>query len=326
MQKSFRAPELSATSRIVPIWIMADLLGLSPTASDDVLHAPALLGGERTRLLDLDDVADLAVVHAVVREEASRALLEAAVAGMLDEARHLDDHRLLHLVGDDGADLPRAARGGLRGRRCLRVGGGAHLLFPLLDGLRVLHELRRARRGLQARAVPPHLADLHRVLELAGRLLEADREHGLRPLLLLRHPLLGRPLRHLLVRRRLLRHQRTASRNARETKRVLIPILSAASWNASRAVFSSTPSISKSTRAGFTTATQPSGAPFPLPMRVSAGFLVIGLSGKTRIQSFPPPFTWRRIATRPASIWRAVSQPGASATIPDSPDESSDTR
>ena len=42
----------------------------------------------------------------------------------------------------------------------------------------------------------------------------------------------------------------------------------------------STPAISKSIRPGFTTATQPSGAPLPLPMRVSAGFLVNGLSGK----------------------------------------------
>src|SRR5438477_7086314 len=109
---------------------MADLLGLSPAARDDVLDAPALLGGERTRLLDLDDVADLAVVHAVVREEARRPLLEAAVARVLDEARHLDDDGLLHLVRDDGAELPRPARRDLLGRRGLSGGlGGAHDFF-----------------------------------------------------------------------------------------------------------------------------------------------------------------------------------------------------
>ena len=37
-----------------------------------------------------------------------------------------------------------------------------------------------------------------------------------------------------------------------------------------------------------TTATHPSGEPLPFPMRVSAGFLVIGLSGNTRIQTLPP--------------------------------------
>ena len=36
---------------------------------------------------------------------------------------------------------------------------------------------------------------------------------------------------------------------------------------------------------GLMTATQPSGAPLPLPMRVSAGFLQTGLSGKILIQT-----------------------------------------
>lgn len=40
------------------------------------------------------------------------------------------------------------------------------------------------------------------------------------------------------------------------------------------------PVISNITRPGLTTATQYSGEPLPLPIRVSAGFAVIGLSGK----------------------------------------------
>src|SRR5579883_70225 len=48
-------------------------------------------------------------------------------------------------------------------------------------------------------------------------------------------------------------------------------------------------------------------------MRVSAGCLVIALSGNTRTQSFPPFFMWRPMATREASIWRAVTHFGSSA-------------
>ena len=64
------------------------------------------------------------------------------------------------------------------------------------------------------------------------------------------------------------------------------------------------------------TATHSSGAPLPLPMRVSCGFLVIGLSGKTRIQILPPRLMKRVIATRAASICRAVIQHGSSAFNP----------
>src|SRR5438093_13739912 len=40
-------------------------------------------------------------------------------------------------------------------------------------------------------------------------------------------------------------------------------------------------------RPGLTTATHSSGLPLPLPIRVSAGFFVTGLSGNTRIQTLP---------------------------------------
>src|SRR5215218_7840832 len=88
---------------------------------------------------------------------------------------------------------------------------------------------------------------------------------------------------------------------------------------ASRASASSTPASSNITRPGLTTATQPSGLPLPEPMRVSAGFLVKGLSGKTFIQTFPPRLILRVIAIRAASIWRLVSQPASSALRPYSP-------
>src|ERR671922_157535 len=88
---------------------------------------------------------------------------------------------------------------------------------------------------------------------------------------------------------------------------------------ASRASGSGTPESSNITRPGLTTATQPSGLPLPEPMRVSAGFLVKGLSGKTLIHTFPPRLILRVIAMRAASIGRLVSQPGSSALMPYSP-------
>src|SRR5688500_7460142 len=82
-------------------------------------------------------------------------------------------------------------------------------------------------------------------------------------------------------------HQRTCLR----TNAVGTESLAAASLNASRAVASGTPSISNSTLPGVTLATQYSTLPLPLPMRTSSGFCVIGTSGNTRIQIWPPRFT-----------------------------------
>src|SRR5450631_2819817 len=79
------------------------------------------------------------------------------------------------------------------------------------------------------------------------------------------------------------------------------------------------PAISKRIRPGLTTATQWSGAPLPEPIRVSAGFLVAGLSGKMRIQILPPRLTERVIARRAASIWRLVIQAGSVVARPNSP-------
>ena len=79
---------------------------------------------------------------------------------------------------------------------------------------------------------------------------------------------------------------------------------------------SGTPASSNMTRPGLTTATQCSGEPLPEPMRVSAGFFVYALSGKTLIQTLPPRLILRVIAIRAASIWRFVIQPASSALRP----------
>src|SRR6266850_7209960 len=70
---------------------------------------------------------------------------------------------------------------------------------------------------------------------------------------------------------------------------------------------------------GFTTATQYSGAPLPLPIRVSAGFFVTGLSGNILIQILPPRLMWRVMAMRAASICRSVIHAGSRHLSPYSP-------
>ena len=95
---------------------------------------------------------------------------------------------------------------------------------------------------------------------------------------------------------------------------------------ASVAMSSGTPSISNRTLPGRITATHSSGAPLPLPIRVSAGFLVIGLSGNIRIQTLPPRLMKRVIAIRAASICRAVIQPHSIAFKPYSPNASEEPR
>ena len=72
-------------------------------------------------------------------------------------------------------------------------------------------------------------------------------------------------------------------------------------------------------RPGFTTATKWSGAPLPLPMRVSAGFDVTGLSGKMRIHTLPPRFSSCVIARLAASIWRLSIHAAPIACNPNSP-------
>src|SRR2546421_131061 len=85
------------------------------------------------------------------------------------------------------------------------------------------------------------------------------------------------------------------------------------------AVSSSTPVTSNITVPGLTIATQYSGSPLPLPMRVSSGFPDTGLCGKMRMNSRPSRRRKCDAATRPASICRAVTHAAVCDCKPYSP-------
>src|SRR5699024_9965639 len=75
---------------------------------------------------------------------------------------------------------------------------------------------------------------------------------------------------------------------SRRTMRAFMGSLWIARRRASFATSSLTPASSNTTRPGLTLATHHSGEPLPEPIRVSAGFLVSGRSGKMLIQTLPP--------------------------------------
>src|SRR5215510_13523927 len=90
MQAIRRAPELSATSRIVPIWIMASLRSSSSGFDQDFSQDPTLPLRQRPGLLDPDAVAGLRGVGLVMRHEPARPADGPLVARLLDPPLDLD--------------------------------------------------------------------------------------------------------------------------------------------------------------------------------------------------------------------------------------------
>src|SRR5216684_492386 len=174
--------------------------------------------------------------------------------------------------------------------------------------------------GLDAREIAAHRANLVRRFELPHGLLNAHPEQLVREVALPGAELVGAEVAQFRGLHSIF------SWAKRVANLVRIGSLAAASRIASRASFSVTPSISNSTRPGRMTHTHCSGAPLPLPIRVSCGFFVIGLSGNTRTQIFPPRLINRVMATRAASICRSVNQHGSSARRPYCPNEMSEPR
>src|SRR5688500_5138440 len=170
--------------------------------------------------------------------------------------------------------------------------------------------LALAQDRLDLREILANGAHLRRRLELPHRLLDAQPEQMVVELLLARAQLVDAEFPDLP-------DLHTAFSCAKRVANfVLIGSFAAASCIARRASVSVTPSISNITLPGRTTQTHCSGAPLPLPMRVSCGFFVMGLSGNTRTQILPPRLMKRVIATRAASIWRSVIHAGSIALRP----------
>src|SRR5690606_7252918 len=122
------------------------------------------------------------------------------------------------------------------------------------------------------------------VVQLPGGSLEAQVEQLFLRLLELADQVLGGLVPQLLGGRGL-RHY---SHTSRFTNLHRIGSLCIARRKASLATGSGTPASSNMTRPGLTGATHHSGEPLPEPIRVSAGFLVSGRSGKMLIHTLPP--------------------------------------
>src|SRR6266540_3145559 len=201
-----------------------------------------------------------------------------------------------------------------------RGSGRSSKWLPGLPGLPALPASLLPKHRLHPCEISSHGSNFLRRLELPHRLLNAHPKDLIGQLAFFRTELVGGKVAQFGGLHSIF------SCAKRVANLVWIGSFAAASRIAWRASFSVTPSISNSTRPGRTTATHCSGAPLPLPMRVSCGFLVIGLSGNTRTQIFPPRAMKRVIATRAASICRSVSQQGSSAFRPKSPNDTSEPR
>src|SRR5262249_8919159 len=159
-----------------------------------------------------------------------------------------------------------------------------------------LHAREIAARGLQLRGR----------IELRRRLLEPHPEQRLVELALANPQGLDAQFPQLS---RLHDHGYTRSCAKRVANLVSIGSFAAANCIARRASVSGTPSISNRIRPGLITATHCSGAPLPLPMRVSCGFLVIGFSGETPVPIFPPRLIKPVIAIPAPPTSRSVNPP-----------------
>src|SRR5450432_1546093 len=119
------APELSATSSTVRIWIMARLL--LHELLDEADHGEALVPADRAVLLDLDLVACLVLALLVVRLVAAARAHVLAVERVAAVRDHFDHDRLRHLRADDLADHLAS--------EAVRLVGGAVARFGVAGGL-----------------------------------------------------------------------------------------------------------------------------------------------------------------------------------------------
>src|SRR5207249_9379959 len=153
MTRSSFAPELSATLSRVSCWTMR-LLGLL----HDLEHAPALLLGERPRLGDADEIAHAALVLLVVDLEPGALLHCLAVQPVRLGRAHLDDDRLVHLVGDHRAEAdlaPAAGWGGWGHRGCVAHSATSFLRPRARFGLGASSTTASSSESASGRTAPP---------------------------------------------------------------------------------------------------------------------------------------------------------------------------
>src|SRR5919112_1983248 len=306
----------------------------------DVREPPPLAGRERPGLYAAHGIAHAGLVALVVHHELPGTAHPLLVHRVAHQRLDRDGHRLICSVRDDEPDpllapvalgvgldlaLVLVKRGAL-GRTSIEAGFSRldevlwRLGHGLLGRLRslvflFLYHYLLSRFLVQDRQDPgdilPDLFELSRILQLPGCVLEAQVEELA--------PCGGEALLELLDVQLSHFGYLHCCPPPRARKRVFMGSFWAARCMASRASASSTPLISNITRPGLTTATYASGLPLPLPILVSAGFLVTGLCGKILIQTFPPRRIFLVIAIRAASIWRLVIQAGSRACSPYSP-------
>src|SRR5581483_3963803 len=257
-------------------------------------HAPGLRPRHRPAFGDLDEVAFLEIRRLGVRVVLARARDRLAHERVAHAALDAHDDRLLHLVADDAAEQLPLVLGGL----------GLVLGFGHLPAFSFITVRTRAmsRRTFFSWLVLAScwVASCMRSPNCARSRLSSSFCSSA--------PSLDRSSLGFM-----------AYPSMRCTNTVRNGSLADARAKASRASGSVTPSISKMILPGWISHTKYSGLPLPLPMRTSAGFCEIGLSGKTRIQMRPPRLMWRDTARRAASSWRAVRRPRVVAFRPCSP-------
>src|SRR5665213_978358 len=222
---------------------------------------PGLVTRQRAARDDDDGVAFLGLALFVMRQQLGRAADELAVHAVADQPFDFDGDGLLHL----GAD--HATREGALASCFYR-----HFFSPAFSRSTVFRRamLLRALSNLSGLMACP-VARCMRKENCSRRNLMSSSASSVADL-----------ARNSLA---------SIYRTCRFTNVVDTESFEPARRNASRAVTSSTPSISKSTLPGCTFAIQYSMLPLPLPMRTSSGFFEIGTSGNTRIQIWPPRFT-----------------------------------
>src|SRR5262249_38657371 len=103
-QRTRRAPELSATSRIVSTWIiLCSFPSLNHCRFNDILYAPAFFPAERARFYDRHLISYATAVVWIVGFILLPLTYIFLVDGVLDQPLDEYDDGLVHFIADDGS-------------------------------------------------------------------------------------------------------------------------------------------------------------------------------------------------------------------------------